>query len=290
REGSYRGKKSVDAKFSIKQKLAYTCKCDEATYENLKLALMGEDAGNNARNALVEAAADVMPFTVGSPSDLRRWYDVLIAGVQQTHLAGALVFFGTPENATTQDTGDTFTDNGHGLANGDRVILVTLTTTTGASLLTPYHVVGAAENTFQLSATAGGSALTLTTNGSATYLAAKVEDSDYGFDPDMGRIKPLVAITTNLYAFISGEQITTASPTYRKSFTPLEQASVEGYARLAMFSAGDEQLTWEHRDFSCSVTVQNFTESNGKTPAMFDVMLTVTHDRGTYFAPDEAAN
>jgi len=288
REGSYRGKKSVDAKFSIKQKLGYVCKCDEATYENIKLALMGEDLGDNARAVMTEMAADVMAFTALIPSNPKRWYDLLIADEQQTHLTSALVFGRTPNAATTQDTGDTFTTVAHGLENGDRVILVTLVTTTGATTLTPYYVVGKTADTFQLSATAGGAALALTTNGTATWLKALTANTDYGFDASLGRLRFLDNMATNIYAFLTGESIVNTSDNYRKSMTPLEQASVEGYARLSMFSASDEELTWEHRDFSCSVTVQNFGESTGKTPATFDIMLTVTHDRGEYFAPEES--
>lgn len=75
----------------------------------------------------------------------------------------------TAQDATTQDTGDTVTDSAHGLNNGDLVILTELVTTTGVSINTPYYVVNKATNTFQLSLTAGGAAITLTTDGTAKY-------------------------------------------------------------------------------------------------------------------------
>lgn len=74
-----------------------------------------------------------------------------------------------PLSCTFQDAGDTVTRNGHGLANGDAIQFVAITTTTGISTLTTYYVVNQAANTFQVSATIGGAALPLTTNGTGTY-------------------------------------------------------------------------------------------------------------------------
>jgi hypothetical protein len=54
-------------------------------------------------------------------------------------------------------------------AVGDRIVLSSLTSTTGIAINTTYYVITApSSTTFTLSATSGGSALTLTTNGSAT--------------------------------------------------------------------------------------------------------------------------
>lgn len=290
REGSYRGKKSVDASFSVKQSLSYMIRCDELTKDNLLMVAMGEDLGNNARSALTDTAADVMSFTASAASDPRYWYDLLISGEQQTKLTSALVFAGTPIAATTADTGDTFTDAAHGLSNGDRVILVTLTTTTGATLLTPYYVVGKTDDTFQLSATAGGAAITLTTDGSATYLAALTEDTDVEIDIEMGRVRFLAEQTTTAYCYLNGAAITSSDADYAKSITPLEQSSFEGYGRLAIFHAKDEALTWEHRDFSCSITPANFGEQTGKAPSMFEFVVKVTRDRGRIFAAKRTIN
>lgn len=76
-------------------------------------------------------------------------------------------------SATTTDTGDIFTISSHGLSNGSVVVLQTLTTTTGVSINVRYYVVSATTNTFQVAATYGGSALTLTTDGSATIKAIR---------------------------------------------------------------------------------------------------------------------
>lgn len=72
-------------------------------------------------------------------------------------------------SGATTDSGDTFGATAHGMSNGTRVRLLTITTTTGITADATYWVVGAATNTFQLAATEGGSAIALTTNG--TYVA-----------------------------------------------------------------------------------------------------------------------
>ena len=56
---------------------------------------------------------------------------------------------------------------GHGLENGDRVYVLASTVPGGLSPATPYYIVGAAANDFQLSQTYGGAAIDLTSAGSA---------------------------------------------------------------------------------------------------------------------------
>ncbi len=76
-------------------------------------------------------------------------------------------------NAVTfTDAGDTVTLNSHGFKEGDAVGFTSITSTTGIFTNTIYYVGGTiAANTFQLSATKGGSALSLTTNGSGTLVS-----------------------------------------------------------------------------------------------------------------------
>lgn len=54
-----------------------------------------------------------------------------------------------------------FTKTSHGLVNGNAIMFAGLSTTTGVTNVTRYYVVGATTNTFQVSATVGGSAITL---------------------------------------------------------------------------------------------------------------------------------
>lgn len=65
------------------------------------------------------------------------------------------------------DTGDKFAATAHGLVNGEQVIFDTIVTTTGFSEDTVYYVVGKTTNDFQIALTLGGSAVVLTTNGTA---------------------------------------------------------------------------------------------------------------------------
>jgi surface protein len=69
---------------------------------------------------------------------------------------------------TFTDAGDLVNLASHGLSNGDEVSFATRVTTTGIVTNRIYYVVNAASNTFQVAATLGGSALTLTTNGTGT--------------------------------------------------------------------------------------------------------------------------
>ncbi len=92
-------------------------------------------------------------------------------------LLDAKILKATTATANTfTDTGDLVTANSHGLSNGWMVSFATIVTTTGVSTATRYYVVGATTNTFQVAATVGGSALTLTTDGTGTYVAIKEYD------------------------------------------------------------------------------------------------------------------
>lgn len=63
--------------------------------------------------------------------------------------------------------------NNHGYTNGMTVQFYNIVTTTGIASGQPYYVVNATTNTFQVSDTFGGSALSLTGDGSATLLPYK---------------------------------------------------------------------------------------------------------------------
>lgn len=75
-------------------------------------------------------------------------------------------------NAFTADSGtDVFTDTAHGLSDGNRLILSNSggALPSGLSVSTVYFVINKTDNTFQLSATEGGSAIDITTNGTGTH-------------------------------------------------------------------------------------------------------------------------
>ena len=75
---------------------------------------------------------------------------------------------------TFTDTGDLVTRASHGYTNGMIVRFYNIVSTTGLTPDTPYYVISATTNTFQISTTLGGSAVALTTNGSATLLPYKI--------------------------------------------------------------------------------------------------------------------
>lgn len=72
---------------------------------------------------------------------------------------------------TADSSTDTFTATAHGLSNGDVVEVSNSGGALPAGLTenTKYFVVGAATNTFQVSASRGGSAVTITDNGTGTH-------------------------------------------------------------------------------------------------------------------------
>lgn len=112
----------------------------------------------------------------------------------------------TPLACTFTDVEDLVTVNNHGLSNGDLVSFVTIVTTTGIVVRTPYYVTNATTNTFTVSASVGGATLPLTTNGSGTLIYDAVVES----------IVPNVSVTLSRPA--------TSTSTSSKSFRALNTA------------------------------------------------------------------
>ena len=84
---------------------------------------------------------------------------------------------------TSTGSPDTFTKTAHGLSNGDRVLFSNVTGGTGLAIRTPYYVINATSNTFQIATTAGGSAVDLSSNVTAgTVDIGTVNNLDYGRD------------------------------------------------------------------------------------------------------------
>jgi hypothetical protein len=76
-------------------------------------------------------------------------------------------------SCTFTDSGDLVTASNHGFRNGDIVIFTEINSTTGitdCTFYTWYYVINTDTNTFQVSTSYGGSAVTLTTNGTGTAL------------------------------------------------------------------------------------------------------------------------
>ena len=82
--------------------------------------------------------------------------------------AAALV--GTDAPVTLTDTGDLVERTAHGYSNGNTVTLWNVTGSTGPVSGQVYYVINATANAFQIATTPEGSAVTITTDGTATLL------------------------------------------------------------------------------------------------------------------------
>jgi surface protein len=80
---------------------------------------------------------------------------------------------GTDAPVTFTASTDTVGRTAHGFSDGQIVSFASIATTTGITADTPYFVVNAAADTFQLAATSGGSAIALTNDGTGTLLPYK---------------------------------------------------------------------------------------------------------------------
>jgi DNA-binding protein YbaB len=84
----------------------------------------------------------------------------------------------SPKTVSAIDTGtDTFTSNSHGYADGTQVKFHAATTMpAGLSATRVYYIISTATNTFQVSRTAGGAVVDVTTGGSGTITVYKVDE------------------------------------------------------------------------------------------------------------------
>jgi hypothetical protein len=81
---------------------------------------------------------------------------------------------------TAQSVAFTVTTNlvtlaNHGIPNGTLVYFPTIVTTTGITVKTPYYVVNAATNTFQVSLTAGGAPIEITTGTGTVFYGNPIQ-------------------------------------------------------------------------------------------------------------------
>ena len=99
----------------------------------------------------------------------------MAANAQANHLYdyNAAALNGSNAPVTFTDSTDTVNRTSHGYLNGMEVKFYNIVTTTGISEGQTYYVINATANTFQISSSAGGSAVALTGDGSATLLPYK---------------------------------------------------------------------------------------------------------------------
>ena len=98
-----------------------------------------------------------------------------ITTANTSSLAEAMEVYGTgistAKAVTFADAGALVNRTAHGLTNGMKISFSSITSTTGIAINTPYFVVNAAADNFQVSLTLGGAAIALTTNGSGNLIA-----------------------------------------------------------------------------------------------------------------------
>lgn len=112
------------------------------------------------------------------------WGNCVAFGIFDASSGGNLITWAwltdNPEIAnigTAAATGDLFTAYAHGLANGNQIVFFAPPggqLPTGITANTAYYVVGSTTNTFQVSATSGGAAIDITTDGG--WYAIKIKN------------------------------------------------------------------------------------------------------------------
>lgn len=91
----------------------------------------------------------------------------------------------TAQNVTFTDSGDLVGLTAHGFAAGTQVAFPSISSTTGITINTKYYVINPLANSFQVATTAGGSAVTLTTDGTGTVRALVESDLLYANKIDL---------------------------------------------------------------------------------------------------------
>lgn len=120
------------------------------------------------------------------------------------NVSGPVVGSSVIYNITFTDSTDTVNWVGHGLENGTIVSFSSISTTTGISTDTFYYVVGKTADTFQLSDTLGGTAKSLTNNGTGELYFPKYKTALVTITPNGGTLA-----TINLNKRHTGNTATT---------------------------------------------------------------------------------
>ena len=100
---------------------------------------------------------------------------------------------------TLTDSTDTITRNNHGYSNADEMYFYRIQTTTGLVEGRLYYVINATQNTFQVSESIGGSAVTLANDGSASLFPYKI--ATIVAEADAGSTVTRIELNKNTGAF-----------------------------------------------------------------------------------------
>lgn len=132
----------------------------------------------NAAAGASAALAATVTFDVPAAATVRyvgRW-TALTAGT----FLGMSALHGAEKEFSVDLTANTLKQVGHGYADDDTVVFLGGTPPGGLTEGTTYFVVGAATDTYQVAATAGGAAIDLTAEPAASCVASKIIPETYG--------------------------------------------------------------------------------------------------------------
>ena len=292
-QGSYRGRKIVDKKYSTSEKLEYVITEDEWKKANLALLFMATDAEPHTQAALVASAGDTFAFTVGTTSSADRWYPVTVNG-SRVRVMTSLAVAVAPAVAVVADaTGDKITETAHGRLAGDAVLIGGTAAPAGLTLGGIYYVTSPTTNDYKLAASAGGAPIDLTTAGTAvTVRKVLVEGTDVETDPVLGAVRFIAKQTTTVYPIVTAPAIAApGDPGYMYGLKPLEQPIQEGYGEMICYDEDPvNPVILHHEEFSCSLSAEKSSAVDGAKATEFQVRVTVTTDVGKlYVREDEPA-
>jgi len=154
------------------------------------------------------SVAQVLPTTssyVGSSRDATRIGSLIT--LVTNFVTNGLTTGAPTITVTAIATNNTFTSNSHGLSNGDIVIPQTTTNGLVSTIIgsgTPYFVVGATTNTFQLASSYAGAALTTFTNGTGLSIALQYFNMPYIGWASASSIAAYTAVTGNIVNYQTG--------------------------------------------------------------------------------------
>lgn len=164
---------------------------DRSEYQN------GSQSSNSLHKYYIEGNEIVLvPEIVGTPTGSLVFYIYLRPNqLVQTSRAATLESISTPSTTTKknllassvsiQTAGNTITSAAHGFPNNSRVVFTsTDTVPAGLTSGTTYYVVSTATNTFQVSATLGGSAIDITDVGTGLHTVTRTRVLSTSFDPE----------------------------------------------------------------------------------------------------------
>lgn len=164
---------------------------DKSAYQN------GANSINSLHKYYIEGNEVVLvPDIVGTPTGSLRFYIYLRPNQLVQNSRAATITTITESSTTIKkhllasasyiDTAtDIFTSASHGFPNGSRVVFTSTGTVPGGLTSgTTYYVVGTATNTFQVSATLGGSAVDITDIGSGLHTVTRTKVLSTSFDPE----------------------------------------------------------------------------------------------------------